>query len=292
MCGRFVASRPVGEIAQLLEVDEVDVPPELSLPRWNVAPQATVLAVTEPRNEPGHRRLSAFRWGLVPWWAKDPSIGGRAFNAKAETVRDKPMFRGAIEKQRCIVPADAFYEWAPASRSDPVRRKQPWCFRAPGSGLLLLGGLWEQWRPRHDQSAPPLRTCTILTTDANDVVGHVHDRMPVLITEADLEEWLSPDPLSSGEFGRLIRPAPPSALEAFRVSTQVNDARREGPELVERLAEGPGGRAEPGGESGSERPGHEQPGHEQPGHERPAAHAEPDGDPPDDGEGSGFAQRF
>jgi len=282
MCGRFVASRPVREIARLLEVDEVDVPPELSLPRWNVAPQATVLAVTEPRPEPGHRRLSAFRWGLVPWWAKDPSIGGRAFNAKAETVRDKPMFRGPIEKQRCVVPADAFFEWAPASRSDPVRSKQPWCFTAPGSGLLLLGGLWDQWRPRHDQSAPPLRTCTILTTDANDVVGPVHDRMPVLITEEDLEEWLSPDPLSSGELDRLIRPAPPSALEAFLVSTRVNDAREEGPELVEPLAEGPGANAEPGGDSGSERPGQE----------RSAAHAETAGKPPDDGERSGVAQRF
>ncbi|MGA3352513.1 MAG: SOS response-associated peptidase [Acidimicrobiales bacterium] len=233
MCGRFVASRPVEEIARLLEVKEIDVPPELCAPRFNVAPQASVLAVTEAHQDPGRRRLSVFRWGLVPWWAKDPSIGARAFNAKAETVRDKPMFRGAIDKHRCVVPADAFYEWAPAARGSPLRRKQPWCFRAPGSGLLLLAGLWEQWRPRNDAEASPLRTCTILTTDANERVGPVHDRMPVLIAEEDLAEWLSPEPLRPGELERLIRPAPPEALEAFRVSTLVNDAREDGPSLIE-----------------------------------------------------------
>jgi putative SOS response-associated peptidase YedK len=102
---------------------------------------------------------------------------------------------------------------------------------------LLLGGLWEQWRPRGDESAPPLRTCTILTTDANDLVAHVHDRMPVLIAEQDLDEWLSPEPLSPEELGRMIRPAPIEVLEAFRVSTLVNDAREEGPELVEPVAD-------------------------------------------------------
>jgi putative SOS response-associated peptidase YedK len=257
MCGRFVASRPVEELARLLRVDEVDVPAELAAPRWNVAPQSQVLAATAAHHDPRLRRLSAFGWGLVPWWAKDPSIGARAFNAKSETVEDKAMFRGAIARQRCVVPADAFYEWAPAPphakavvagralgqspgeapsaqhpSAERSRRKQPWCFRAPDSGLLLLAGLFEQWRPRGERFATPLRTCTILTTDANDLVGRVHDRMPVLIAEDDLEEWLCPEPLAPGELNRLTRPARPDALEAFRVSTQVNDAREEGPELA------------------------------------------------------------
>ena len=198
MCGRFVASRPVEEIARLLEVDKVEVPPELLVPRWNIAPQATVLAVTVPQADSGLRQLSAFRWGLVPWWAKDPSIGARAFNAKAETLRDKPMFRNAVDRQRCIVPADAFYEWAPATPTDRVRRKQPWCFRnAAGSGLLLMGGLWERWRPRDAESVTPLYTCTILTTEANELVGHVHDRMPVLIAEEDLASGSLPSPSAS-----------------------------------------------------------------------------------------------
>jgi putative SOS response-associated peptidase YedK len=232
MCGRFVASRPVEDIARLLEVDDVDVPSELSRPRWNIAPQAPVLAVTRPRQAPELKRLSVFRWGLVPWWAKDPKIGARAFNAKAETVGEKPMFRGAIESQRCIVPADAFYEWAPAPGARRGR-KQPWCFRPSDSGLLLLGGIWEQWCPRGDKSAEPLRSCAILTTEANEVVGPVHDRMPVLIAEADLDEWLGPDPLAADELERLTAPAPTGALEAFRVSTLVSDSREDGPELVE-----------------------------------------------------------
>ncbi len=232
----------------MLEVDKVDVPSELLLPRWNIAPQATVLAVTVPPQDPGLRRLSAFRWGLVPWWAKDPSIGARAFNAKAETAKVKPMFRSAIERQRCVVPADAFYEWAPAAKGEAIRRKQPWCFRSSAaSGLLLIGGLWEQWRPRGPESSTALHTCTILTTDANELVGRVHDRMPVLIAEEDLEEWLIPEPLPTGELGRLIRPAAPEALQTFRVSTRLNDAREDGPDLGEPIAgEEPGDVEQPG----------------------------------------------
>lgn len=236
MCGRFVASRPVEDIARLLDVDEVEVPPELSAPRWNVAPQATVLAVTSSRQTPGLRRLSAYRWGLVPWWAKDPSIGSRAFNAKAETLSDRPMFRGAIASQRCIIPADAFYEWAPAGPGERKGRKQPWCFRAPDSGLLFLGGLWDKWRSRGAGPEETLRTCTIITTGANEVVGRVHDRMPVLISGEDLDEWLSADPLTEAELNRLVRPAPIETLESYRVSTRVNDAREEGPELDEPIA--------------------------------------------------------
>ena len=247
MCGRFVASRPVEEIARLLDVDKVEVPPELVVPRWNIAPQASVLAVTVPHLEAGLRHLSAFKWGLVPWWAKDPSIGTRAFNAKAETAMNKPMFRNAVDRQRCIVPADAFYEWAPAGKGDPVRRKQPWCFRAADSGLLLMGGLWERWRPRDAESAPPLHTCTILTTEANALVGRVHDRMPVLITAENLERWLSPEPLASGELSRLTRPLESEALETFKVSTRLNDAREEGPDLGEPLDDEQGDAGQGGG---------------------------------------------
>jgi putative SOS response-associated peptidase YedK len=158
------------------------------------------------------------------------------------------MFRNAIERQRCIVPADAFYEWAPATRADPARRKQPWCFRTTtGSGLLLMGGLWEKWQPRGAESVTPLYTCTILTTEANELVGRVHDRMPVLIAEADLTEWLSPEPLGTGELSRLIRPMASEALETFRVSTRLNNAREEGPDLAEPVDEQSGEAGKPGG---------------------------------------------
>ena len=233
MCGRFVASRPIDEIARLLELDEIDLAPDTARSRWNIAPQTDVAAVTEPHLDAGRRRLSLYRWGLVPWWAKDPSIGTRAFNAKAETLMDKPMFKGAVAKQRCVIPADAFYEWAPAAKGDPSRAKQPWCFKAPGSCLLLLGGLWERWRPRDDESAMPLFTCTILTPEANDLVRPVHDRMPVLIAEPDIDKWLAGEPLEKDELQRLTRPAPKGALEAFCVSAKVNNAREDGPELLE-----------------------------------------------------------
>ena len=251
MCGRFVASRPVEDIARLLDVDEVDVPPELAAPRWNIAPQAEVLAVTSSRHDPTLRRLSAFRWGLVPWWAKDPAIGARAFNAKVETVEEKAMFRGAVAHQRCVIPADAFYEWAPAEAGDRRHRKQPWCYRSADSGLLLLGGLWERWRPKGEKEtgeggepATTLRSCTILTMEANELVGRVHNRMPVLIADRDLEAWLSPEPLAAGGLDSLIHPVPAGVLEAFRVSTAVNDAREEGRELVEPIAEDDSGQAQ------------------------------------------------
>lgn len=234
MCGRFVTSRPVTDIVRLLRIERVEVEPELEAPRFNVAPQSQVLAVTEPHDEPGVRRLSSFRWGLVPWWARDPAIGSRAFNAKSETVKTKAMFKSAIEDRRCVVPADAFYEWAPAGKG---RRKQPWCFKARGSGLLLLGGLFETWRPRDGEPAAPLRSCTVLTTAADEIVAPVHDRMPLLIAEDDLDEWLSREHLDDARLARLLRPAPAEWLEAFRVSSLVSDARAEGPELVTPLAD-------------------------------------------------------
>lgn len=210
--------------------------PELAAPRWNIAPQSEVLAVTEPHDRPGLRRLSSFRWGLVPFWAKDPAIGARAFNAKSETVRQRAMFKAAVADRRCVIPADAFYEWGPPPPGSG-RRKQPWCFKAAGAGLLLFGGLFDRWRPRGDESALPLRSCTILTTAADEVVAPVHDRMPLLVAPDDLDLWLSRRPLDDEQLARLLRPAPGEWLEAFKVSTLVSDARAEGPELVAPLAQ-------------------------------------------------------
>jgi putative SOS response-associated peptidase YedK len=149
------------------------------------------------------------------------------------------MFRSAFDHRRCVIPADAFYEWAPADTEGPSRSRLPWCFKAPGSGLLLLGGLFEQWRPQDAKSAMALHTCTILTTGANELVSSVHDRMPVLIAEEDLDAWLAPEPLATGEIERLIRPARNDALQTFRVSTRVNDAREDGPDLEEPLEADP-----------------------------------------------------
>ncbi|HEV8063458.1 MAG TPA: SOS response-associated peptidase [Acidimicrobiales bacterium] len=245
MCGRFVASRPVEDIAAIFEVEDVDVPEELALPRWNVAPQAGVLAVrsrlrkaTDEAPESLRRGLTDFRWGLVPSWAKDPSGGAKQINARAETLLERPAFRTALAKRRCVVPADAFYEWR---RAGSVR--EPWCFSAPDGSLLAFAGLYEVWRPAdpgrrddgpgwHDEW---LLTCSIITTDANEVVAPVHDRMPVILGRADWEAWLDPSRSEAGDLMAMLRPAGTGVLEGFPVSTAVNNARLEGPELIERI---------------------------------------------------------
>ncbi len=260
MCGRFVASRPVDEIADLLNADDIEVPAELTEPRWNVAPQAAVLAVTSRNTAEGvRRRLTDFRWGLVPSWAKDLSVGARAFNARAETVAAKPAFRTALAKRRCLVPADAFYEWkksgagtepavllagAGGAGAGLVRtrpgRHEPWCITSADGQPLVFAGLYEVWRsPVPDHASGPgwhddwLLTCTIITTDANDVVAPIHDRMPVMLSPEDWDVWLEPGELDEDERASLLRPAPNSAVIAYRVSTAVNYARTDGPDLLD-----------------------------------------------------------
>jgi putative SOS response-associated peptidase YedK len=255
MCGRFVASRPASDIADLFEVDDVDVPDELLVPRWNVAPQAGVLAVGLRKSAEGAaRRLTDFRWGLVPSWAKDVTVGARAFNARAETVMEKPAFRTALAKRRCLVPADAFYEWKRSAAGGVAGAgtgrvggaggrpsgREPWCFVSPDGGVLVFAGLYEVWKspvPDHD-SGPGwhdewLLTCTIITTEANAVVAPVHDRMPVILEPRDWETWLGPSSLEAGGLSALLKPPRNGLLEAYRVSSAVNNSRLEGPELVD-----------------------------------------------------------
>ncbi|MGO9198335.1 MAG: SOS response-associated peptidase [Acidimicrobiales bacterium] len=261
MCGRFVASRPVEEIVEQFGIDEVRIPLELLPgPRFNVSPQDEVLAVREVVARPGEaeaeaadsaprteRRLSTYRWGLVPSWAKSPSAGARAFNARAETLAERPMFRTALAKRRCIVPADAFYEWqrlgglptgssAGASRgTSRTLKRQPWCFKAADGKLLAFAGLYELWRETRESEW--LRTCTIITTDANSLMAPIHDRMPVILAPAEYEAWLAPGTLASDELHELLRPVDDDFLVSYRVGPEVGNSSSEGPQLVEPLEE-------------------------------------------------------
>ncbi len=261
MCGRFVASRPVENITELLEVEDVEIPEELTSPRWNVAPTDGVLAVTirGRKDDPvPRRRLTDYRWGLVPSWAKDPGGGVKAFNARAETLLERPAFRTALARRRCIIPADAFYEWekitnAPGGR---VVRRQPWCFTAADGSLLAFAGLWEAWkakaepagegaaRPDHPEGAgwhgDWLLSCTIITTEANDIVAPLHDRMPVVLPHQDWAAWLDPGDLGEGELHSLLRPAADGVLRAYPVSAAVNSTVSDGPDLVAPLPEAAG----------------------------------------------------
>ncbi|HEX2849765.1 MAG TPA: SOS response-associated peptidase [Acidimicrobiales bacterium] len=228
MCGRFVSTSDPALLADLLHVDEVRT--EALDPSWNVAPTDSVYAAAErgPHDdEPARRMLGTYRWGLVPSWAKDPSIGSRMINARAETVDKK--FGRALERRRCLIPADGFYEWE--RRSDGA--KQPWFIHRADGAPMVFAGLWEVWfDPGAGDGAEPLRTCTILTTEANDLVRPLHDRMPVVLSPADWDLWLDRAVTDPVALRGLLQPADARSLEMFEVSTRVNNVRNNDDHLV------------------------------------------------------------
>lgn len=231
MCGRYASTRSPATLA--VEFDAVEGT-DGAAPRrvYNVAPTTPVLAVVtrHPRDPSGVsdpdrtvRSIRVMRWGLVPHWAKDPAVGSRLINARAESAAGKPSFRDAVTRRRCLLPADGWYEW---------RRKQPFFITpADGSGLAMAG-LWSTWRPP-DATAPPLVTCAVLTTDAVGPLAEIHDRMPLILPAPAWQAWLDPDCADPGELLAPSHLVP--AMELRPVSTAVNNVRREGPELIERL---------------------------------------------------------
>ena len=234
MCGRFTQASSWEETAELFELAEI---PDDLPPRYNVAPTQRAAVV---RNE-GVRRLRMLRWGLIPSGATDPAIGSRLINARAETAGVRPSFREAFRARRCLVPVDGFFEWERLGR-----RRQPWLFRMREGGPFALAGLFERWRapPRFREAggAEELETFTILTTDANEVVGPVHDRMPALLHPPAFEPWLGGGEVPLG-------PYPAEAMTAFRVNPVVNSPANDDPRCIEPLAEAPtrgtGGRSPP-----------------------------------------------
>jgi putative SOS response-associated peptidase YedK len=241
MCGRFVSASSPALLADRFAVDEIDDSVgEAPVPDYNVSPRRSVLAV---REHDDHRVLSRLRWGLVPSWAKDPSIGDKMINARAETVAEKPAYRRAFATKRCIVPADGFYEWkrgpAPVGGGKPV--KQPYFIHRRDGEPLAFAGLWEVWKvPEGNDSGlggPDgwLRSCAIVTGPANAVLEPIHDRMPVVLPESAWEEWLDPDNHDVDALSRLLVPAPAEWFEAYTVSTTVNNARNNGSDLVRPL---------------------------------------------------------
>ncbi len=235
MCGRFTITSPTNRIVTHFEVDDVDDSVGSDGPDWNVAPRRAVLAV---RDHDDRRVLSRLRWGLVPAWAKDPAMGDRMINARSETLAEKPAFRRAFARKRCLVPADGFYEWAAAPGPDGKTRKQPYFIHRRDDEPLALAGLWETWKVPGDAAVAGspdgwLRTCTIVTTDANATLAPVHHRMPVVLERPAWDEWLDPDVDDVGSLQRLLRPAPDDRLVLHAVSTRVNSARNHGPDLIE-----------------------------------------------------------
>lgn len=219
MCGRYLLTSPVDALIDLFGVQE-----RLNLaPTYNAAPTQSLPIVRLA--DGGRRELVTARWGLVPFWAKDTTIGARAFNARAETLAERPMFREAYRRRRCLVPADGFYEW---QKTDGA--KQPFLIRVRGGGPFAFAGLWERW----GKDAETITSFTIVTTRANAFMAELHDRMPVILDPPHWSRWLDP---ASGDAAALLRPCPDDWLERWPVSPRVGQVRNNDAELIRPLAE-------------------------------------------------------
>jgi putative SOS response-associated peptidase YedK len=222
MCGRYEVHTPVEDIARRFDAALTEEASALA-PRYNVAPSLKIPAVRVRR---GARELAALTWGLVPNWAKDLS-GTKPINARAEALFDKPMFRTAIRRHRCLIPADGFYEW----QQRPSGR-QPWHIGMVDGGVFAFGGIWEFWaRPEQE----PVVSCAIIVTAANELVEKIHERMPVIVAPEDYARWLDLELQDPGEIGKMLTPYPAELMQAYPVSTSVNNVKNEGPELVQPL---------------------------------------------------------
>ena len=218
MCGRYALQASVKELAEALEVASMRVAEERA--RFNIAPQQAVIAA---RHGDDGRELVSLRWGLVPAWAKDSDIGARLINARSESVAEKPSFRDAFKRKRCLIPSSGFYEWM---RTEG--RKQPYYFRLKADEPFFFAGLWERW----EQSGKTLETCTILTTAANDVLAPVHDRMPVILDPDAYDLWLDPAVQRSDDLTALLRPYPAARMTSHPVSLNVNKPAYDSAELI------------------------------------------------------------
>ncbi|HNQ24722.1 MAG TPA: SOS response-associated peptidase [Phycisphaerae bacterium] len=239
MCGRFTLTTPADVVAAVFRLLHE---PQWQ-PRYNIAPTQPVGVVrhqggtatptpaaasgAHPSGEEG-RRFDLLRWGLVPRWAKEPDGGVLMINARAEGIASKPAFRAAVRFRRCLIPADGFFEWQKLQR-----RKQPFYIRRRDASVFAFAGLWEHWE---GPDGAVIESCTIITTEANDVVRPLHDRMPVILAPAEYELWLDPQVQDAQRVLPLLRPCPSEALEAYPVSAQVNRPTTDRPECVAPLA--------------------------------------------------------
>ena len=226
MCGRFTLTSSDDIVAELFELAG---PIDLS-PRYNIAPTQDVAIVRNggAPDEPTAPCLSRVRWGLIPFWAKDPAIGNRLINARAETVAEKPSFRAALRKRRCLVIADGFYEWKKSGGA-----KIPHLIRMRGGAPFGFAGLWESWK---DPGGEVVESCTIITTTPNQLMSGIHNRMPVILPPELRARWLDPAPLgadAAGTLAEVLGPLPDGQLEAVAVSTHVNSPRNDDPRCVE-----------------------------------------------------------
>jgi putative SOS response-associated peptidase YedK len=224
MCGRFVQKTPLGEIYVLFEAE--GAVPNMA-PRYNCAPTDS-LAVVRFNLQTRTRALDLLRWGLVPLWAKDPSFGPKAINARGETIATNNIFKDAFERRRCLIPADAFYEWQKQNGAT-----QPWAIVPVDGGLFAFAGLWERWKSPTDGSI--LRSFTIVTDKPNALCAPIHDRMPVILPPAAWPMWLGETEASPAALLALLQPYPAELMRAYKIGPRVGNVRNDEPALLDQL---------------------------------------------------------
>ena len=218
MCGRFRLTR-AAKVAELFAID----PDDDWVPRYNIAPAQDILVIRQHPEEP-RRFASNMRWGLIPLWAKDASIGYKMINARAETVASKPAFRETLKKRRCLIPGDGFYEWVKNGKT-----KTPFCFTMADESIFAFAGIWEQWK---NTEGKMVETCSIITTTPNSLVRDVHDRMPVILPDDAYDLWLDPGFTKMEELQPLLKPYDADAMRCYRVSQRVNQVKNDDPECA------------------------------------------------------------
>jgi putative SOS response-associated peptidase YedK len=220
MCGRFTQRTPAPRLKKEFGVEEV---PEVEA-RYNIAPTQSIHSVRQTLDG---REMSFLKWGLIPSWAKDSSMGAKLINARSETVKEKPSFREAFKRRRCIIPADGFYGWQRTGG-----RKQPFFFHMQDDRPFGFAGLWDRWK---SEDGELIESCTILTTEANEVLRPVHDRMPVILHPEEYSLWLEAEERQSDLLVELLRPYPAEEMVGHPVSSSINSPRNQGAELTQQL---------------------------------------------------------
>ncbi|WP_313432708.1 SOS response-associated peptidase [Siminovitchia terrae] len=224
MCGRFTLTATFPEIIDRFEIQNL-FDEDLYSPNYNVAPSQNVLAVI---NDGTNNRLGYLRWGLIPYWTNDPKIGYKMINARAETLTEKPSYRNAYKKRRCLVLADSFYEW----KRHADKSKTPMRIKLKSDDLFAMAGLWETWESPDSKS---IHSCTVITTKPNELVKDIHDRMPVILKPEDESVWLDKSITDTDRLNDLLVPLPEDRMEAYEVSSLINSPKNNSPNLIQKI---------------------------------------------------------
>lgn len=222
MCGRFTLRTPGNQVIEQFDLDFADDPAEF-VPRYNIAPTQL-----HPIVRGADRQVTFMKWGLVPFWSKDPKSGAKMINARSETITTKPAFRNAVKRKRCLVPADGYFEWVREGK-----KKKPFWIRMADERPFMMAGLWEKWRDKTVEDSPPLETFTVLTTTSNSLTSDIHDRMPVILHQNDYDPWLDPDTEDGNELTYLFEPFDSEMMRLDEVNDRVNSVRNDDEQCIE-----------------------------------------------------------